>query len=256
MALVADHGFEIRRFDQVSSTMSVAAEIAAAEPAADRVWVVAAQQTGGRGRMGRVWVSPPGNLHATLILRTPCALRDLPLLGFAAGVALARCIRSFLHEPARAALKWPNDLLLDGAKLAGILMENSGSGDVLVGIGINVKDAPQNLAYSTASLHDAGVVANLDVILDRLSTEMAVSLARFDRGKGFPAIREDWLSLALPIGSPLGIGTHSMTGEVRGTGVFAGLDSQGRLLLARDGRIEQHSAADVVALPSAMSAFL
>ncbi len=120
------------------------------------LWVVADEQTGGRGRHGRQWSSPPGNLYATLALTEPCEPGRGPELGFVAGVALHRMVEAVtgVAHPALA-LKWPNDLLLDRAKCAGLLLEGlqvRGAFCVLIGFGVNVVSAPEGMAYPTTCL--------------------------------------------------------------------------------------------------------
>ena len=122
------------------------------------LWLVADEQSGGRGRHGRSWVSPPGNLYATLLLPEPCAPAVAPELGFVAGTALHAAVSLLIGlGPPRLALKWPNDLLLDGAKTAGLLLEGLHVGGrfiVLIGFGVNISSAC--LLYTSPSPRDRG----------------------------------------------------------------------------------------------------
>jgi biotin-(acetyl-CoA carboxylase) ligase len=143
------------RLGDVSSTMDVARERLARGDTAP-FWIVAERQSGGRGRHGRQWSSPPGNLYATLALSEPCRPEIAPQLGFVAGVALHDAVASVTGlAPPRLAIKWPNDLLLDGAKLAGLLLEGSTQGGrfhVLIGFGVNIVSAPEGTPYPATSL--------------------------------------------------------------------------------------------------------
>ncbi len=116
-------GFRLRDFETVGSTNDAALDLAAGGASANRTWIVARAQTKGRGRHGRQWQSPPGNLYASLLLIDEVTPRAAPQLGFVAGVALAHALRRLSPDGTRIRLKWPNDILLDDAKLAGILAE-------------------------------------------------------------------------------------------------------------------------------------
>src|SRR5690606_32841616 len=121
-----------------------------------RLWVVAREQRAGRGRHGRQWSSPPGNLYASVLLVDPCEARVAPQLGFVAGLALHEAVESVIGIPApRLALKWPNDLLLDGAKVSGMLLEGHRIGSslaIVIGIGINVGAQPEKAPYPVTAL--------------------------------------------------------------------------------------------------------
>ena len=186
-------------------------------------------QTGGRGRLGRTWRSPPGNLYASTIVRLRPTDPPPPTLGFVAAVALAEV--GGAHEP-RVQLKWPNDLLLDGAKLAGILLERAGDA-VVIGFGVNLAHSPDDLDRPTASLPGAPDPA---LFLEDLAARSRASARR--RRDGFAPVRARWLDLAHPKGAAL---TTSA-----GTGLFETLDGNGALILRlADGSTRAIHAGDV-----------
>jgi BirA family transcriptional regulator, biotin operon repressor / biotin---[acetyl-CoA-carboxylase] ligase len=237
-------GFQLLHVTRVESTNEAA--MRAVMAGADQFWLVADEQTKGRGRHGRDWVSPPGNLYASLGLNAPCPAAFTPLLGFVAGLSLAEAIldlapglRPLLH------LKWPNDCLIAGEKCAGILLEGSslpGGGQALViGIGVNVAEVPAGLDQAATALraHSRGIEAS--AVFDRLAERFVANLALFDAGRGFPAVRAAWLDLALPVGSPIRV--RLPAGERQGA--FAGIDPDGHLLVEAAGRVETIMVGDV-----------
>lgn len=231
--------------DKVTSTNDEAmARLRAGEPG-DFV-VTAREQSGGRGRQGRVWTSPPGNLYMSLALRDPAPAALAPQLGFVAGVALADVLRARLDGDVRLKLKWPNDVLFDGAKLAGMLLESSmlpgGGLGCVVGIGINCRSHPDGLAYPATSLDAAGA-RNADPasILADFTRRFDIQMREWNDGSGFAAVRRAWLSMAAGLGQPIGITTPR-----RGLdGIFRDLDATGRLLLDTAGGTVAVEAGDV-----------
>jgi BirA family transcriptional regulator, biotin operon repressor / biotin---[acetyl-CoA-carboxylase] ligase len=200
----------------------------------DPFWVVADEQTGGRGRHGRQWSSPPGNLYTTLALTAPCPAERGPELGFVAGVALHRavtCVTGTLHP--QLALKWPNDLLIDRAKCAGLLLEGlqiRGAFCVLVGFGVNLVSAPDDTPYPAAALlarHDDRQCGfeRRDTILATLMDEWLHAEAQWR--EDFSTIRTEWLSRAAFLNEPVTL--RLPDGEL--SGIMRGIDNRGRLQL-------------------------
>jgi BirA family biotin operon repressor/biotin-[acetyl-CoA-carboxylase] ligase len=207
------------------------------------VWIVADEQSGGRGRHGRNWASPPGNLYATLSLPEPCAPAVAPELGFVAGLALHAAASSLtgLGSP-RLALKWPNDLLLDGAKTAGLLLEGLHVGrrfTVLIGFGVNVASAPQGLPYPAKHLAEASPAVTRDALFGALSAAWADEAARWENG--FSGTRNRWLELAFGLGSRVTV--RPPGNEI--TGRMTGIDERGRLLLTTEGGPRVVDAGDL-----------
>jgi BirA family transcriptional regulator, biotin operon repressor / biotin---[acetyl-CoA-carboxylase] ligase len=192
-------------------------------------WVVADEQTGGRGRHGRSWGSPVGNLYTTLVLEQPCYPAQAPELGFVAGLAVHKALRveAELDVP-ELTLKWPNDVLLSGQKLAGILLEGltlKGRFFVMIGIGINITSCPNELPYPAISLHAANHYLTRDELFSRLNATWMTSTER--QSTGFKSTRKAWLSVAHGIGTSVRV--RPPTGEIRG--IMRGIDERGCLLL-------------------------
>ena len=205
--------------------------------------VTAGVQTKGRGRRGRVWHSVAGNFHCSVALRPQMPLASAGQLAFVAAVALHEAVISFLPPSQHAALrcKWPNDLLLDGAKLAGMLLENEWPW-VIVGVGVNLVDAPNPALYPATSLAAHGVAVTM---LDLLPS-FCHSLARWSacwETAGFLPVRAAWLDRAAGLGGPMI--ARLADGQER-VGTFEGLDDGGALLLrACDGDCQPIYAGDV-----------
>ncbi len=212
------------------------------------VWVVAERQLTGRGRRGRPWVSEKGNLyasHAFVSDLPPDAFGFLPL---AVAVAVADAIASATGLSPR--LKWPNDILVDGAKVCGILLETQISGPpdpvrrVVIGIGINVAHAPDRTdsPIPAIALHTLVPGLTLDTLLDALRQEVAAILATLGRVGGVAEIRERWLARAVGLGEQVVVRFDQETREGR----FDGLDSTGRLILVdAAGNLSFITAGDV-----------
>jgi BirA family biotin operon repressor/biotin-[acetyl-CoA-carboxylase] ligase len=229
----------IEAFETLGSTNT---EALARARAGERgpLWISAIQQTAGRGRRGRTWISPPGNLHATLLLTDPAAPDRAAELSFVAGLAVHDALLAASPDLAgRLSLKWPNDVLRAGAKVAGILIEGEGSGQdlaVAIGIGVNCSHHPSETPYPAADLA-AAVTPHL--LLGTLCRTMDARLAQWDRGHGFAGIRGDWLGRAAGVGKPMRV----VIGDQECTGVFDGIDDRGRLLLRQPGAPTQRIAA-------------
>lgn len=240
-----EQGYALVVCDEAGSTNDEAMALARAGHQG-RVWVVARAQTKGRGRHGRVWISPAGNLYASLLLVDEVPARLAPQFGFVAGIALAGALCECIADATPLRLKWPNDIVFAGAKLAGILLEGSDLGDgrfaCVVGIGANCALAPQGLAYQATALADIGArwQAPEDVFL-RLTNQFVRALGLFAKGEGFGAIRQEWLSYAAGLGRPVKVITPA--GEI--TGLFRTIDAAGRLILECQGAIRAIEAGDV-----------
>jgi BirA family biotin operon repressor/biotin-[acetyl-CoA-carboxylase] ligase len=197
------------------------------------LWITADEQSAGRGRLGRAWVSRRGNLFASLLLIDPCPMQAAPKLGFVAGLAVANALSIFLGT--RVKLKWPNDAVIDGAKLSGLLLEATqinGRLACVIGIGVNCAHHPDDLPYAATDLATLGVHASAQQVFVTLAQELALALSRFDEGRGFAQVRQDWLAHAAGLG------------DTR-QGLFKGLDDEGRLLLQTAQGLDVIEAGDV-----------
>jgi BirA family biotin operon repressor/biotin-[acetyl-CoA-carboxylase] ligase len=216
---------EIVRLVVVGSTQAVAFELAEGG-AADRTVVVAETQTAGRGRQGRRWHDERGDsLLVSIVVRPRLEVRDLPKLSFAAAVAVAEAIGAVTGLQAR--LKWPNDVLVDGRKVAGILLESRTITEplVVVGIGINLRQRsfPGALAATATSVHlEGGRAVEREAMLQAVLEAFDPWRARLE-GEGFAPLRARWLALADTIGRAVTVGEHA--------GVAVDLDGDGALVL-------------------------
>jgi BirA family biotin operon repressor/biotin-[acetyl-CoA-carboxylase] ligase len=211
------------------------------------LWVTAATQTAGRGRMDRSWTSPPGNLYASLYLAAPSPIERAPELAFVSALALRDAMIAEASGLApQLAFKWPNDLLLGGEKCAGILIEGEvdpgRSLIVVIGIGVNCVTHPTAAAFPATDLRAHRAEVTPEQLFRRLSATMRARIGQWDRGNGFAAILGDWLGAARGIGEEIRV----RNGGSEKSGRFVGLDQSGRLvLLLADGNTEKISAGDV-----------
>ena len=243
-------GYRLRGFDSIGSTN---AEALAAASAGDPggIWFVARQQTAGKGRRGRPWQSPHGNLAATLLIVPDTDPTLAATLGFVAGVALNQALSAILPKglvrigidgadgtsengPSRIALKWPNDVLADGAKLAGILLEaqkrDDGQHAVAIGLGINVVAAPTGLPYPATSLTDLGVTQTAETVFEALSDAWVDVFGLWNDGRGVDDVLKQWRASAAGIGAPVAV---NQNGDVL-RGIFETIDAAGRLIVRAD----------------------
>lgn len=237
-------GAVLRDLRHVAETGSTNADVMALakQGAAEGLWLRADRQTAGRGRQGRAWESPFGNLYASTLVRLRTGDPQPATLALVSAVALDETVRVFApHLLANLAIKWPNDLLIDGAKLTGILLERSGDA-VVIGIGVNLAHHPAALDRPTTSLAAHGVTVAPAQFLETVSEMFARWLARW-RSEGLDPVRARWIKRAHPKGTALSARTGD--GAVI-DGLFDGLDDNGALILrlAGGGRHVMH-AGDV-----------
>lgn len=248
-------GHRLHVHDRLASTNTEALERARSGEAGP-LWVVASQQEAGRGRRGNVWISPPGNLAASVLWPVHgIAPETIATLGFVAGLALAQALcdvcpsAETMPNPAaerRFRLKWPNDVLAGGGKLAGILLESEtlpgGRRALVIGFGVNVVAAPEGLAYPATSLSALGSTVPAAELFERLTDRLAQAARIWNQGRNFSAIRERWLGFAAGLGERVAV---RMDGETA-TGLFEGIDEGGRLvILAPDGARRTVTAGEV-----------
>lgn len=239
-------GWRRLALDHVGSTNTEAMALAHKGDGGN-LWVTARRQLKGKGRRGRQWVSEAGNLYASLLLIDPApkdALANLPLV---AAVGVYDALRPyFAQTPQALAIKWPNDILVDGAKINGILLESSFLSDrrlaVVIGCGINCVHHPDNPHYPATDLASCGFDVPFEDLFAGLAVSMANAIALWNRGAGFAAIRERWLLAARGVGEQVTI--NHTDGEV--TGMFEEIDHDGYLCLKLDdGTRQKISAGDL-----------
>jgi BirA family biotin operon repressor/biotin-[acetyl-CoA-carboxylase] ligase len=232
--------FNIQHHERIGSTNDEARRLAAAGAPHGTV-VHADEQEAGRGRVGRTWFSPPGNLYLSVLLRLALPLDRSSELSFVTALTVADAIDALLPKHSKSTLKWPNDVLVNDGKIAGILVE-SADGAHIIGIGVNMLEAPRNAPYKTATLVGAGGIATVDGARDILLGSLARYLEAWTE-HGFDPIRTAWLARAHPVGTLLRASIGGRSEE----GLFAGLDETGAMLLdTAEGR-KRIVAAEVTA---------
>jgi BirA family biotin operon repressor/biotin-[acetyl-CoA-carboxylase] ligase len=255
MAEFSSHagGIPVVALDTVGSTNAEALDRAKAGVRGP-LWIAARRQTAGRGRRGRPWISEPGNLHASLLLADPAPPRVAAGICFVAGLALHDALLDVAHglAPAQLSLKWPNDVVLDGAKLAGILVEGvslaDGAAAVVVGFGVNCLHHPVNAEFAATDLATRGYIVEATRLFEALGDTMKGRLAEWQAGENFRAIRSAWLARARGLGAPIEVRLTDRT--IAGT--FEAIDTSGALVLRRgDGTRETIASGDVFPLTAA-----
>lgn len=251
-------GYRLEAHDVVGSTNALALDHARAGDAG-KLWVVSKKQESGRGRRGRAWATPEGNLAATLLLVVESELKQAATLGFVAGLALADALAAVMPDSRiaigvdgasqggnRFELKWPNDVLASGAKLAGILLESAQLGGgrfaVAVGIGVNVAAHPEDLPYPATSLKALGAACDAERLFLALSDAWSANARLWDEGRGLAAIRKRWLAHAAGLGGEVAVRIDGNV--VRGT--FETIDEDCRFVVRdRGGGVLTITAGDV-----------
>lgn len=230
---------------EVDSTNDEARALAeAGAPEGTLVW--AHSQRKGRGRRGRNWQSPPGNLFFSLLLRPDCAPAVAAQVSFVAAVALGDALRPLLPPAARVGLKWPNDVLVNGAKIAGILLESDidvggATAWLVLGIGVNVRHRPDGVPYPATALAETGCSADAATLLAGFAERFADRYGRW-RHAGFAETRAAWTSSAHGLGAAATVRLAQRTIE----GQAVGMDEDGALLLqAGDGTTHRIAAGEV-----------
>lgn len=238
--------YHLLAYEALDSTNEEAKRLASGGGAHGAV-IWAKEQTAGRGRMGRTWISKPGNLYCSLLLKPPFPLEQSAQLSFLSAVAVVDALSPLVLDEKEIRCKWPNDVLLDGRKIAGILLESfttqSEAGEkeqwVVVGVGVNIEHFPEDTLYPTTCLRAAGVeLVSAKIVLGRFVEQF---IARYDQwvNEGFAPIRAQWLNYAYGLGESLTV-RH---GDEQLQGAFTGVSETGELLLepAQGGQITIHS---------------
>lgn len=199
-------------------------------------WILAAEQTAGRGRRARAWSSPQGNFYATLVMQPHEAPQTVALRSFAAALALRDALAGATGTGAGLALKWPNDVLMNGGKVAGILLESHGSGQgvaaLAIGIGVNLIAHPdphlieQGAVPPVSVLSETGVRLTPEAFLNHLAPAYARWEAVFAT-QGFAPLRTAWLAHAARLGEKI----IARTGTQSREGLFETIDAEGNLIL-------------------------
>lgn len=223
--------YHLLSFDTIDSTNEEAKRLAANGGAHGAV-IWAKEQTNGKGRSGREWQSLPGNLFVTVLLQPGCDIALIPQLTYVASLAAMNTIQDLLPEDCEISLKWPNDVLINGKKIAGILLESFMVPDddqrwVAVGVGMNVEESPGDVLFPATSLKEEGVeIISAKIVLSRYVHCFVEAYNQWSR-KGFTSIRRQWNSAAWSIGNQVRISLPHEEIE----GVFKNIDLDGGLVI-------------------------
>jgi BirA family biotin operon repressor/biotin-[acetyl-CoA-carboxylase] ligase len=230
-------------FDTLDSTLSEAARMA--PQLRGSAWILALEQTAARGRRGRGWATPRGNFAATLILRRTGSPADAARRSFVSSLALREAFVAVTDEAASFALKWPNDVLLNGGKVAGILLETVGD-HLVIGIGVNLCHAPRPDQVEQGAVTPVSVLeqTGINVAPEAFLEVLAAAYARLETQYltyGFAPIRTAWLSYAARIGER--VTARTIRSET--VGIFEDVDAEGNLVLGTPAGRVAITAADV-----------
>lgn len=209
-----------------STNTDLAVRLSRGEVVLEGEWLVADRQTAGKGRQGRTWFDGFGNFMGSTVVRVGPGDPPAPSLALLSGLALHEVVAPLVPPPATALLKWPNDLMIGAAKLAGILLERVGN-TVIVGIGVNLAQAPVVEGRETVALAAFGPAPDRDHFAESLARQFTLELERW-RSFGLDLLVRRWLAAAHPVGTPLAVGEP---GETPLKGHFAGLTADGALQL-------------------------
>lgn len=225
-----------------STNADLIARLTAGEHVPEGHWLVADRQTAGRGRQGRTWFDGYGNFMGSTVAHPKPQDPPAHSLSLVAGLALYEALAAQIAEPSTLMLKWPNDVLLRGAKLCGILLERAGEA-VVIGMGVNLAVAPQLPDRETITLADLGPAPDRDAFAEALASALDRELDRW-RTYGMGPLLRRWHAVGTPEGTKLSV--HEPNGDTV-EGQFAGLDPQGTLQLRLDnGTVRAIHAGDVM----------
>ena len=247
----AAQGFTLEHVAEIGSTNATLIDRAHAGETGP-LWLVADVQVAGRGRNSRHWVSPAGNVYASLLLTDPAPAAHIAELSFVFALALRDAVlgAAGLHDDPRFALKWPNDLMADGMKTAGLLLEggqHQGKPFLVAGFGVNVVSHPEGTAHPATHLLATGLTIDRDGLFAALSDAVSRRVRQWSRGMEFATIRSEWLKHAYGIGRPMRVATLSRSFEA----TFEGVDETGRLIAVTSAGREVVSAGEVFPLGTA-----
>lgn len=239
-------GYRLLCYDSIGSTNEEAKHLAR-DGAAEATLVWALEQSAGRGRRGRAWISPRGNLYLSLILRPDCPAGSAAQLGFVAALAVGGALRAILPRIERLAYKWPNDVLINGRKIAGVLLESETLAPeklsfVVVGVGVNLTASPQGTEFPATSILEEGLGEVMpEVMLEEFAAHFQSWNMRW-HAEGFAPVRAAWLATAaIARGEPILVRLDALAL----CGRFLDIDHEGNLLLDYAGECRRIAAGEV-----------
>lgn len=241
--------YHLLSYDVLDSTNDEAKRLASGGGAHGAV-IWAKRQTAGRGRMGREWVSAEGNLFVSILLSPNKPLEQCAQLSFVTANALVETLDGIVPNANQVACKWPNDILLNGKKLSGVLMESFTIPNefgrevpwVVIGVGVNIDSHPEHVIFPATSMREAGVdIISAKIVLSRFIHNFVQHYDKWME-KGFNPVQKTWMKRAYRIGRPMEV----TIGDAHHDGLFTGIDNAGRLLLTQEnGKIFPVVAGDV-----------
>jgi BirA family biotin operon repressor/biotin-[acetyl-CoA-carboxylase] ligase len=239
-------GYRLTCRDKLDSTNDEAKRLAR-DGAAEGNLIWALEQTAGRGRRGRSWISPPGNLYLTLILRPDCPPSRAAQLGFVAALAVGDALTAVIPELNGLSYKWPNDVLINGRKFAGVLLESEMTSPeklsfLVIGVGVNLRSSPKGTEFPAISIREQGLgVVAPKAVLEAFALSFHAWKARWD-AEGFAPVRAVWLAAAaIARGEEMRVRLEAS--ELQGR--FCDIDEQGALVLDAEGRSLRIPAGEI-----------
>lgn len=212
--------YQFIHYESVDSTNSEVKRLSH-QGAGEGTVAIAASQTAGRGRLGRRWISPSGNLYFTILLKPKVSLEVLSQLSLVAGIALAKAIQTYITDKNSVSLKWPNDILVNKQKIAGVLVETdidscfTAATPCYLGVGINIESSPELTVYPATSFKNlVDPVPNASELLESFTTSFNTAYGLWLE-TGFPSLKQEWLSFAHALGE-VAVATSSKVGQVIG----------------------------------------
>ncbi len=239
-------GFELVKLDTVGSTNDELRQRAVKESAREGLVIWALEQTSGKGRQKRHWVSEPGNMYCSVLLRPDCAMAEAAQIGFLPVIAAGEAIAGILGNAAPLRYKWPNDLLLNRKKIGGALLEagvgqNGLASWVIAGCGLNLQHHPEDTRFPATSVkEELDTEIEIGAVVEAYIQNLANWYSRWQE-EGFAPVRQAWLASAHTFDEPLIV----ESGSEKLSGPFRDLDEKGALVIETDSGPRRISAGDV-----------
>lgn len=236
--------FTIHQFEELESTNKLAFQLASDGKLQENEIILATSQKQGRGRLNRNWISPPGNLYFSLVLKPQINLEKTHELSFIAICALRQTITEIApNKNLQIKNKWPNDLLINDQKIAGILLESKISNNVefcILGLGLNINSHPKNVNFAANNLQNLGFNKSKEEILEIFLDNFTKFYQNY-QNFGFKNIRNFWLQQAYKLGEEIAVNLE----EKKVEGVFKNIDESGNLEILAEGKLQKITTGDV-----------